>query len=95
MTRSPVGSTSIRTAGYDEGAKVLEIEYQAGNVYQYADVPPEVYEWFLRARSKGGYVNRMIKDRYAYREVVGREADGQADLLDALHASLRARKDGP
>ena len=94
MKRSPVGSTSIVAAGYDEGTRVLEIEYAAGNVYQYADVPEDVYEWFLRARSKGGFVNRMIKDRYGYREIMAREADGEADLLEALRATVRAGKDG-
>ena len=94
MKRSPVGSTSIAAAGYDEGARMLEIEYAAGNVYQYVDVPQDVYEWFLRARSKGGFVNRMIKDRYAYREIMAREADGEAGLFEALRATVRAGKDG-
>lgn len=94
MERSPVGSTSIVAAGYDAGTRVLEIEYSTGNVYQYVDVPAEVYEWFLRARSKGGFVNRLIKDRYAYLEIASRDAGGETDLLEALRASVRIGKAG-
>lgn len=89
MTRSPVGSSSIVSVGYDDDSRILEIEYSAGNVYQYMDVPREVYEWFLRAQSKGGFVTRMIKERYAYREILSHPVDGDSDLLAALHASVR------
>lgn len=95
MQRSPVRSASIVSAGYDDTTRVLELEYAAGNVYQYADVPREAYDWFLMARSKGSFVNRRIKDRYAYREIVSRHADGEVDLLEALQATLEKGCAGP
>jgi hypothetical protein len=86
-------SASIVSAGYDDRTRVLEIEYAAGHVYEYVEVPLEVYEWFLKARSKGGFVNRMIKERYAYRVVPPEVSGEKTDLLEALRASLRPDED--
>jgi hypothetical protein len=71
MQRIPVDSRSIATIGYDSEARVLQLEFrQTGKVYQYFDVPPEEYEGFLRAESKGTYLNQEFKRRgYRYARV--------------------------
>jgi len=38
-------------------------------VYQYFNVPQTVYAAFMRASSKGGYLNDHIKDRYRFRKL--------------------------
>lgn len=88
MIRTPVISTSIAAVAYDEQSSVLEVEYISGRVYRYLDVPEQVFAWLLKARSKAGFVNRMIRDRYEYTEVSTRPADADADLTEALQASL-------
>jgi hypothetical protein len=88
MIPTPVISTSIAAVSYDEQSRVLELEYASGRVYRYLDVPEEVVTWLRKARSKGGFVNRMIKDRYEYTEVPTWPAQGDADLMEALQASL-------
>ena len=37
--------------------------------YVYADVPPDVFDAFKTAESRGGFFNHEIRDRYAFREV--------------------------
>jgi hypothetical protein len=52
--------------GYDEAARILEIEFVSGGVYRYFGVPPEVYQELLEAPSKGAYFLEHIKDEYQY-----------------------------
>lgn len=54
---------------YDPGSQTLRIVYVSGMVYDYLDVPPETYESMRRARSKGAYLNKYIKGRYAFEKV--------------------------
>jgi hypothetical protein len=68
MTAYPT-STSIRAAGYSAPDRVMRIQYIEGRVYDYKNVPPSVYEEFLKADSKGQFVNWEIKPNFDYEEV--------------------------
>jgi hypothetical protein len=50
-----VESSMIHAVGYDKDKRILEIVFNTGRTYQYADVPPEEYEGLLKAESKGRY----------------------------------------
>jgi hypothetical protein len=89
MQRTPLKSRAVVSAGYDAESRVLELEFHNGRVYRYRDVPEGVYQFLMRTESKGGYVNRMIQDRYSYEEV-GSDVPEQ-DVLAALQASLAVR----
>jgi hypothetical protein len=67
IVRIPVESQSIASVGYHRRAKILEIEFRNGGIYQYSDVPIATYKKFLRAESKGQFFQREIRGRYAYR----------------------------
>jgi hypothetical protein len=69
VERTPVSSSLIRSVGYDAGARVLEVELVAGQVYRYRDVAPFIYEGLLAAKSKGTFFNKKIARRYAYEQV--------------------------
>lgn len=90
MHRTPLESRAIVSAGYDPATQQLELEFRNGRVYRYRDVPPGVYAFLLRTPSKGGYVNRMIQDRYPFDEIT--PAPAEQDVLQALQASLAARE---
>jgi hypothetical protein len=59
-------STAIRRYAYRPDAGALDIEFITGRVYRYVAVPPTVAEGFSRVRSKGGYFNRTIRDRFDF-----------------------------
>ena len=61
-----VESSMIHAVGYDQEKRILEIVFNTGRTYQYADVPPEEYEGLLNAESKGRYFLANIRDVYAY-----------------------------
>jgi len=66
MKREPVESSNLASVGYDADNKILEIEFNHGGIYQYFDVPKEVFEDLLKAPSHGKYFVHNIKDEYEY-----------------------------
>lgn len=62
-------STAIRQAHYDAEARTLDLTFVTGRRYRYFAVPPAVAEGFAEARSKGGYFNRRIRDRFEFDEL--------------------------
>jgi KTSC domain len=71
IRRRPVVSTAIRTVGYDERRRMLDIEYAGGAVYRYLGVPRSEYEGLLAADSHGRYVNARIRDRFRHARLLG------------------------
>jgi hypothetical protein len=66
MQRQEVESTVIGTVGY---TRMLEIQFASGRVYQYYDVPQEIFEGMLNAESKGKYFNASIRGQFRYQEI--------------------------
>ena len=52
--------------GYDPARRILEIEFQSGEVYQYLDVPQDVHHALLAAPSKGRYFHATIDGAYEH-----------------------------
>jgi hypothetical protein len=69
-------STAIRQAAYDPQARVLTLTFVTGRRYRYLAVPPAVAEGFAAARSKGGYFNTRIRDRFEFEELARAGDDG-------------------
>lgn len=70
MQRQPVDSTLIKSVGYDPKAQILELEFvPGGRVYDYFEVPKEVYRDLLAAPSLGHYFNESIRGVYPYRQI--------------------------
>lgn len=61
MERQSVESSNLASVGYDAENEILEIEFNHGGVYQYFDVPENVYEELKSAGSHGQYFDRNIK----------------------------------
>ncbi|MGA2032943.1 MAG: KTSC domain-containing protein [Thermoguttaceae bacterium] len=70
IRRSAVASSALRSVGYDEGRRILEIEFTNGAVYRYFDVPAEVYRGLMAAASHGRYFNRQVRNAgYRYEKL--------------------------
>jgi hypothetical protein len=97
MERSPLDSSAVRSAGYDDASQVLELEFSNGRIYQFDAVPRAVYDWLLRTPNKGGYVNRMINGRYTHRDITraSQPPQPERDLAQILSDSLRRLEDKP
>ncbi len=69
MTRTRVRSSNLRSVGYDDGSRMLEVEFRGGGVYQYFRVPPEVFAELMAADSLGRYLNENVKEVYKFRKI--------------------------
>ena len=69
MDRQPVVSSNIRSVGYDANDSILEIEFNNGAIYQYFDIPENIYSDLISSDSIGGYLARHIKGYYRYSRV--------------------------
>lgn len=69
LERQPVKSRILRSVGYDESTKILEIEFQTGLVYQYSGVLPKVYKDFMHSDEIGKYFSEKIRPRFQTKQV--------------------------
>lgn len=66
MEKQEVESSVIHAVGH---TRVLEIEFESGKVYQYFDVPEDIYNAMLSSESKGRYFNQHIRGKFPYQEI--------------------------
>ena len=69
MERKRVNSSKLRSVGYDEATKTLEVEMSSGQVYQYTGVYPEVYRRFMAAPNPTSFFDDKIEEEYTGRRV--------------------------
>lgn len=63
-------SSNIRGGKYDISTKILEVTFNNGMVYQYEEVPHEVFAELNLAESQGKYFNTNIAKKYSYKKVL-------------------------
>ena len=64
MKRTCVMSTDIKSIGYEESDRILEIEFLDSSVYQYQNVPKIAHLALMTAQAKGLHFHTNIKDVY-------------------------------
>lgn len=69
MKRQQVESSNLASVGYDAENEILEVEFNHGGVYQYFDVPENVYEELMNASSHGVYFSANIRNDYEYQKM--------------------------
>jgi hypothetical protein len=55
MVNQMVLSSEIEWIGYEAKTQMLQVEFIAGGIYQYENVPYPVYQDFLAAESHGRF----------------------------------------
>ena len=69
MEMTNVDSSNVESVGYDENSSTLQVEFKNGGIYQYFDVPEDVFTGLRDADSVGGYLAARIKGNYRYSKV--------------------------
>lgn len=62
-------SSVVQSMRYNPDTHTLRIRYVSGIVYDYKDVPEEVFEAMKAAGSKGRFLNQHIKGHYDFVKV--------------------------
>jgi hypothetical protein len=70
MIRTRVDSSSIESVTYDPSDGAFEVNFRrTGHCYRYFDVPQDIFNAFMKAESKGTYLNQVIKSTFEYTRV--------------------------
>jgi hypothetical protein len=64
MERKRLLSGKIKSAGYDEKSRTLELEFEGGDILQYAPFAPEMYRRFSSSSSPWSYYQDNIEGEY-------------------------------
>jgi KTSC domain len=69
MQRKRVNSSKLRSVGYDEATRTLEVEMSDGQVFQYIGVYPEVHRRLMAAPNPTAFFDDKIADDYTPKRV--------------------------
>lgn len=69
MQRQFVSSSNLYSVGYEQKSETLEIEFRGGGVYQYYNVPRNIFDHLMNAGSKGKFFHVYIRYGYPYTRV--------------------------
>ena len=62
-------SSVISTISYNKVSAILKIIFVSGMVYDYKNVPEEIYMALISSGSKGIFFNKHIKGNYKFKKV--------------------------
>ncbi|HEV8082459.1 MAG TPA: KTSC domain-containing protein [Chitinophagaceae bacterium] len=62
-------SSVISTINYNKANAILSITFVSGMVYDYKNVPEEIYMALISSGSKGIFFNKHIKGSYKFKKV--------------------------
>ena len=71
MDRKKINSSSIRSIGFDERNRVLEVEFNDGRIMQYSGVAPEVHRRLMSAPSPVSYFRDNIEESFSAKRIKG------------------------
>lgn len=74
MKMIPVKSSNIKAAGFENN--VLRVEFTNGAQYDYKEVPAEVFNDFMQAKSQGKFYHAEIKSKFTGAKVVKEDDNG-------------------
>jgi hypothetical protein len=60
-----VESSNIRQLGYDKKTKQLRVQFTNGGLFQYKEIPIEVNDELMSAKSIGSYFSKNIRNAYS------------------------------
>ena len=62
-------SSVVAEIKYDKQSHTLSVVYVSGLVYDYKNVPEEMYAAMRTAFSKGTFLNKHIKGKYEFKRI--------------------------
>ena len=64
-----INSSNLKAASYNTTTKVLTTTFNNGSIYEYYDVPWELFTKFRMAESQGKHFNVNISKNYKYKKI--------------------------
>ena len=64
-----IQSSNVKKTEYDTETKKLVVEFNNGSLYEYDEVPHQVYTQFRMAESQGKFFSSKIVKTYAHKKL--------------------------
>jgi len=61
-------SAVVAAIAYDATTSTLRVAYVSGLIYDYLNVPEEVYIGMKKSFSKGAFLNKHVKGKYCFQK---------------------------
>ncbi len=87
IIRKPLKSSKLRAAGYDEGRRVLHIEFVNGDIFEYPSVSPELYRQLMASPSANSFFEDKIEEAFSGKRIGKASKPNADDAFDALFAA--------
>lgn len=84
MERHSIRSGRLSAAAYDAGERILEIEFQGGELRRFRHVPLEVWRRFLAAPNPATFYEDRIEEEYPVDRGRARSGSDARSALDSL-----------
>jgi hypothetical protein len=65
MIRYEVESSNIVAVSYSEEQQLMRVEFKNESIYDYYNIPIDYVEALLNANSKGSFLSKIIKPKFA------------------------------
>ncbi len=69
MDKKIINSERIKSVGYDQRTRLLEVEFRDGSVKQYADVSREIQRKIMSASSIGSFFADKIEEEFTAKRI--------------------------
>jgi hypothetical protein len=69
MIEVEIKSTNLKNTKYDTELKSLVVEFNNGTIYEYENVPWEIFTKFRMAESQGSFFSKNIARVFKYKKV--------------------------
>ncbi|TAG75519.1 MAG: KTSC domain-containing protein [Burkholderiales bacterium] len=84
MNRKPLSSGKLKSAGYDESARVMHIEFTNGDVYEYKSVSREIYRQLMTSPSPSSFFQDKIDEQFSSQRLSRVPKSENSDSFDDL-----------
>lgn len=64
-----IKSSNLKSASYNTTQKVLVVTFNNGSIYEYYDIPWQIFTKFRMAESQGKYFNTEISRKYKFKKI--------------------------
>jgi len=64
-----INSSNLTRAKYDTEKRELDVIFKNGSIYQYIDVPWNIFTSFRLSESQGKYFSAEIKNKYTFKKI--------------------------
>lgn len=64
-----INSSNLKSATYETEVKTLSVTFKNGSIYEYYDVPWEIFTKLRMAESQGKFMNQHVNKTFKYKKV--------------------------